>query len=321
MDLNEIYQPIREDLEKVENELRRCFPVTNNFLKKINHHLFQAKNQGKRIRPALVLFSTRLSTGKTRTNSAVISLAVALELIHTASLIHDDIIDSATTRHHQLTLHCKYGNQVAILAGDILYAQAYNLLSAIGNPEIVKIISKAVEKVCLGEIEETRRRDLSNPLPLDLEEEEYLQIIENKTASLFSACCHSGGLLGKIGEEEAVALKEFGLNFGFAYQIVDDYLDLFGRKQKTGKSFTDLKESNLTLPLIHLQKFLTLRNISLLKNHQVRKLLLKYKILDYIRGKTKNYLTQAKEKLAFFTPSVCKDSLLHLTEYVYSRKR
>lgn len=319
MDLNEIYQLVREDLEKVENELQECFPTTNNFLKKINHYLFQAKKQGKRLRPALVLFSTHLSAGKTKTNSAVISLAVALELIHTASLIHDDIIDNATTRHHQLTLRCKYGNQVAVLAGDILYAQAYNLLSAIGNPEIIKIVSKAVEKVCLGEIEETRRRDLSNPLPLDLEEEEYLQIIENKTASLFSACCHSAALLGKIGEEQVNALKEFGLNFGFAYQIVDDYLDLFGEKEKTGKSFTDLKEGNLTLPLIHLQKFLTLRNISLLKNCQVRKLLLKYKILDYIREKTKNYLTQAKEKLAFFAPSVYKDSLLHLTEYVYLR--
>ncbi|HCJ67045.1 MAG TPA: hypothetical protein DHV62_06910, partial [Elusimicrobia bacterium] len=211
MDLNRIYAPIKKDLDKVEDKLRKNFPATNNFLKKINEHLFRAKTQGKRIRPALVLFSSKISSnsgaGKAHNSSEVISLAVAIELIHTASLIHDDIIDNAIERHNQATLHREYGNRTAILAGDILYAQAFNLLSEIGIPEIVQIMSEAVKKVCLGEIEETRKReslfvysslprkDILQDVP---SEEEYFTIIRNKTAVLMSACCEAGALLSQF---------------------------------------------------------------------------------------------------------------------------
>ncbi len=377
MDLNKIYAPIKEELEKVEDRLRKNFPTTNSFLKKINEHLFQAKKQGKRIRPALVLFSSKISSnsnaGKLSNNPEVISLAVAIELIHTASLIHDDIIDNAIERHNQLTLHREYGSRTAILAGDILYAQAFNLLSEIGIPEIVQIMSEAVKRVCIGEIEETRKREAllnsvsstaKNAFRDVASEKEYFSIIRNKTAVLMSACCEAGALLswftvpgstnslrpeasgqragqgqrsglGAGNGDEAANLGNYGLNFGLAYQIIDDYLDLFGEKEKTGKSVgIDLKEGTLTLPLIRLREMMSqtqkansknlIKNFNQIvnsQNHQLRKLLLEYKILDYIREKTNFFLSQAKERIVSFHPSIYRDGLLSLTEYVYLREK
>lgn len=321
MDLNNIYAPIKKELEEVEGKLRESFPATNNFLKKINEHLFWGKEQGKRIRPALVLFSAKVDS-PTASLGAAIELAVAVELIHTASLIHDDIIDNASWRHHRLTLHQRYGNQVAILAGDILYAQAFSLLSAIGESAIVKAMSNAVRKVCLGEIEEIRFRGSTK-------EKEYFEIVSNKTAALMSACCETAALLNGGDKSGTFALRDYGLNFGLAYQIIDDYLDLFGEKEKTGKSLSlDLKEGILTLPLIRLQEVLKEKNnkkennisVTALRKNEVKRLLLKYNILGYIRGKTEVFLSRAKEKLTFFHTSVYKDGLLKLTEYVCSRE-
>jgi len=335
MDLNKIYAPIKKDLAKVETKLRESFPQTNNLLKKINMHLFQAKKKGKRIRPALVLLSAKISSNsnspKLNNLQKIISLAVAVELIHTASLIHDDIIDNATERHNQLTLHQKYGNQIAILAGDILYAQAFNLLSRIGVPEIVKIMSEAVKKICLGEIEETRKRErliISSTPP---SEKEYFMIIRNKTATLMSICCEAGALLSKEtinsnDGKETSFLRDYGLNFGLAYQIVDDYLDLFGKKEKTGKSIgIDLKEGTFTLPLIRLREVIgQTQNLpySLTQSPlSLRKLLIKYEILNYIQEKTNFFLSKAKEKILSFSPSIYRDGLISLTEYVYLREK
>lgn len=340
MDLNKIYAPIEKDLEKVEFKLRESFPATNSFLKKINQHLFQGKKHGKRIRPALVLFSSKISSNsnphKLENLPELISLAVAVELIHTASLIHDDIIDNAIERHNRTTLHQEYGNHTAILAGDILYAQAFNLLSKIGIPEIVRIMSEAVKKVCLGEIEETRKRErwfTSQQIPT---EKEYLAIVKNKTAALTSVCCEAGALLSnKINNsndgKSALVLRDYGLNFGLAYQIIDDYLDLFGEEEKTGKSVgIDLPGGTFTLPLIRLTEILNntpekkriiASNVLNFGSCQLRKLLIKYKILSYIREKTNFFLSQAKKKIVSFCPSVYRDGLINLTGYVYSREK
>lgn len=339
MDLNRIYTPIRKDLEKVEKNLRENFPATNSFLKKINDYLFQTKNHGKRIRPALVILSAKVSSNSdsAQVNNSpacpargIISLAVAVELIHTASLIHDDIIDNADERHNQVTLHQKYGNQVAILAGDILYAQAFNLLSQIGISGVVKIMAEAVRKVCLGEIDETRNRETP------ISEEEYFTIVRNKTGALMSACCEAGATLSKkiinsTNGKDVSFLRDYGLNFGLAYQMVDDYLDLFGEKEKVGKSLgIDLKEGTFTLPLIRLREVLEQTHKSRLikadfksdlKNYQLKKLLIEYKILDYIREKTVYFIAKAKGKINSFCPSVYRDGLINLTEYVYQRER
>lgn len=315
MNLEEIYQPIQKDLELVEKKLFNSFPQENNdpFLKKINQHLFGKKSQGKRIRPALVFFSAGLNNhNPEKTNPQLITLSAALELIHTASLLHDDIIDSTCLRRGQTTLHCKWGTRVALLAGDILYAQAFRYLSSLQDMRIVRIISETVRRLCMGEIielEKTKEKELS--------QEEYLKIIESKTAVLISACCETAGVL--TGNGQSGSLKDYGLNFGMAYQITDDYLDFFGEKKKLGKPvYNDLKENNFTLPLIYLrEKF---KNNLPPRARELKKLIRENGILERVKAKAQNYSTKAKEKLSLFLPSSYRDSLFQLSDYVHLRK-
>jgi len=198
---------------------------------------------GKRLRPALALLSAG-ATGKI--TEAHVDLAVILELIHIATLVHDDIIDGAEMRREQATANAKWGNAITVLLGDCLFAHALRLSTNFSNSDISRRIADAAAEVCSGEIIQTQRR-----FDLKLSTLDYYRIIEMKTAALFSAACELGAALNAADPEAIAALKTFGTKLGVAYQIYDDILDLAGSEAETGKTLgTDLRKGKFTLPVL-----------------------------------------------------------------------
>ena len=198
---------------------------------------------GKRLRPALALLAAG-ATGKI--TPAHVDLAVILELIHIATLVHDDIIDGAELRRDQPSSNAKWGNSISVLLGDVLFAHALKLSTNFSNSDISRRIADAATEVCSGEIIQTQRR-----FDLKLTTADYYRIIEMKTAALFSAACELGAFISEASPTVIGALKSYGTKLGVAYQIYDDILDLAGDEEATGKTLgTDLKKGKFTLPIL-----------------------------------------------------------------------
>ena len=251
MNLKQIYQPISNELSQVEIELKNVVENVGQGFSLANYEIINHffKVPGKRLRPALVLLSAKSVNCELSTvYSGLIRLAVAVELIHSASLIHDDIIDNESFRRGQPSLNKQFGNQTAVLVGDMLYTRAFSLLFGKVDNKIINILLQCVEKMTLGELYElriakceTNKFEIRNPKSeikiADCESRttnhkpqvpfnDYLKIIENKTASLMSACCECAAILVCPEDKKNIsALKEYGFNFGMAYQLIDDYLD------------------------------------------------------------------------------------------------
>ena len=198
---------------------------------------------GKRLRPALALLSAG-ATGKI--TASHVDLAVILELIHIATLVHDDIMDGAELRRDQPSANAKWGNAITVLLGDCLFAHALRLSTNFSNSDISRRIADAAAEVCSGEIVQTQRR-----FDLKLSTADYYRIIEMKTAALFSAACELGAFISEASPPVISALKSFGSKLGVAYQIYDDILDLAGSEEETGKTLgTDLRQGTFTLPVL-----------------------------------------------------------------------
>ena len=198
---------------------------------------------GKRLRPALALLSAG-ATGKI--SASHVDLAVILELIHIATLVHDDIMDGAELRRDQASANAKWGNAIAVLLGDCLFAHALRLSTNFSNSDICRRIADAAADVCSGEIIQTQRR-----FDLKLTTADYYRMIEMKTAALFSAACELGAFISEASPPVIGALKAFGTKLGIAYQIYDDILDLAGSEEATGKTLgTDLRKGKFTLPVL-----------------------------------------------------------------------
>jgi octaprenyl-diphosphate synthase len=206
---------------------------------------YACESNGKRLRPALALLAGG-ATGEI--NSSHLDLAVVLELIHAATLVHDDIMDGAEKRRGQPTVNSKWGNAITVLLGDCLFAHALKLSTSFPNGEVSRRIASAASDVCSGEIIQTQRR-----FDLKLSVSDYFRIIEMKTGALFAAASELGAFINEAPPEVISAMKTFGLRFGTAYQIYDDCLDLAGTEEKAGKTLgTDLRKGKLTLPILHL---------------------------------------------------------------------
>ena len=237
--------PVKDDLQAVAN--RGLESLDDPVARKV---LYLITAGGKRLRPALVLLAGQAGAAASR--EALIDTAAAVELIHTATLIHDDIIDQSPMRRLQPTFHARWGTERAVLMGDYLYATAFSLLARLQSPYVMQLMSGVCQRLCRGELREVEAR-----FRLNLTEAEYLQIINDKTASLIAACCESGAYLSGASNEVVQQLNRFGLNFGLAFQIIDDCLDLTGDEEKLGKSvLADLDKGVLSLPLIYLAQSL-----------------------------------------------------------------
>ncbi len=214
----QIHNPIEKELYKVEMILKSIGKnITATSTQDVFNHFF--KMPGKYLRPTLVLLSANAVNPclTLRQKDQLIHLSVAIELIHSASLIHDDIIDGDLFRRGQKTLNKVYGTKIAVLAGDTLYAQAFSILSTSLPRESEQIITQVIEKICVAEIEQAKEDEVS--------QQKYFEIIEGKTALFMSACCKLGAVLATDGKEDIAALEDYGLNFGMVYQIIDDCID------------------------------------------------------------------------------------------------
>src|SRR3954454_3456443 len=241
--LSRVFEPVQVQLDEVD---RRIAAQTAAFDPAIEGYVAYAiGGGGKRLRPLVALLSGG-ATGSLVSDH--VDLAVIVELIHLATLVHDDIMDEAERRRSQPTVNARWGNSLSVLLGDCLFAQALNLSTNFDNAEVSRVIARAAREVCSGEIIQTQRR-----FDLHLAIDDYLRIVEMKTGSLFAAAAELGALLNGANPETIRALKNFGSKIGAAYQIYDDCLDIAGNENEIGKTLgTDLRKGKMTLPILML---------------------------------------------------------------------
>jgi octaprenyl-diphosphate synthase len=241
--LKSTFELINAQLYSVEERIRQQAKAFDPAVE--GYVTYAVESHGKRLRPALALLAGG-ATGNICPNH--LDLAVILEMIHAATLVHDDILDGADKRRGQPTANAKWGTALSVLLGDCLFAHALKLSTSFPNAEIGRRIAHAASEVCSGEIIQTQRRfDLKLSVP------DYYKIIEMKTAALFAAACELGAFINEAAPEVIDALRIYGLQLGTAYQIYDDVLDLAGDETKVGKTLgSDLRKGKLTLPVLHL---------------------------------------------------------------------
>jgi len=238
----QFYAPVDGELRELERRLADVGRGAHPTFREAVAHLFTTP--GKLLRPTLVFLAARF--GSLADREVVLNLAESLELVHTASLVHDDVVDAADLRRNIQTVNAKWNDDVALIVGDYLFAKAYALAAVLPNPEVIAIVAQTVFALCDGELAEVTA---ARALPT---ESKYLERIELKTASLYAACCQGAALLAEAEPEHVAALGAFGTNLGLAFQITDDVLDLVGDESEFGKTVgRDLAEGMPTLPMIY----------------------------------------------------------------------
>jgi octaprenyl-diphosphate synthase len=323
-DLAQIFEPIRADLDRVEQEFARHIQSRVALIPEMGKYI--QKSGGKRVRPAVLLMAARLSgyTG----DKAVLNASV-VEFIHTATLVHDDIIDGADVRRGRLAVHSRWGNDITVLLGDYLYIKSMGMALTQDSLEIVRLLCDVTLRMIEGELYQ-----LTKTGDVDITEDEHFEIIRRKTAYLFGGCAQIGGVLGKIGKEREQALREFGFNLGIAFQVVDDLLDYTADETALGKPVGgDLREGKVTLPIIYLlqrggeeadrliRTVVTDRAVSKEQWRDIVRLLREHGTPDMAYAKALEYATRAKSVLDVFPPSREKNALVTLADYVLSRDR
>lgn len=319
--LSQLYAPVVEHLRQVERILRDQLANSNPFIERLAKHGFRLT--GKRLRPALVLLAGKVCGGIRVAHHAV---AASIELIHTATLVHDDVLDDATLRRHLETLNARWDNEASVLFGDYLFTRAMCLASSLNDPLIITAIAEAGRVMCEGELCQVANRG-----NYALEEADYLEIIAAKTAALYSCACRLGAYCAGADEQSTEALALYGEKLGTAFQIVDDVLDLLGDEATTGKSLgTDLVKQKPTLPLIRLLSQLEgdsqaellarLADPQQDKRQVLRPWLQQSDALEYARQRAARLIHEAREHLAPLPAGPAADSLHEIAQFVITRQ-
>jgi geranylgeranyl pyrophosphate synthase len=315
-----ILEPIREELAQVEATLSEVSGQAFAPLAAAMRALLDSG--GKRLRPALTILSSRL--GHVLDQDAVIAAAASVEMLHTATLVHDDLIDNAGLRRGNPTLNASWDLGSTVLAGDYIFAQAAALAAQTGNPRVISLFAETLKTICDGEL-----RQVFSHLDWYQPEEEYYRRIFSKTASLFAASAESGAVLGGIDEEEVVAVRDFGRNLGMAFQVVDDILDFTGDEGVMGKPVgSDMRQGILTLPVFH---FLQLhpesrdRLVELVEASdqagldQAVDMVCQSSAIDAARAEARSFITLAKEALSTLPSAQPRRTLLALADFAVER--
>ena len=323
MELEEVFDLVRDDLQKVEAELSKNVLSYVSLIPDVGKYILLSG--GKRFRPLALILSAKFCG---YTGSYHIPLAGIFEFIHTASLLHDDVVDNAEVRRGNSSVNSVWGNEASVLIGDYLFSKSFSLLTSIGDLKILRVLSDATTRLAEGEIMEL----VKNGDP-HTTEDEYISIVTEKTAVLISAACQVGAILGNAPDEKEKALKGFGLNLGIAFQLIDDILDYISTEEEFGKTIgKDLYEGKITLPLIytlnvcnHLDRE-KIVNIIESDNHGDRglstiiDLIKRYKGVDHAFKRAGDYVEIAKGFLRYFDASIEKQALLATADYVIGRK-
>ncbi|MFK7914137.1 MAG: polyprenyl synthetase family protein, partial [Pseudomonadales bacterium] len=245
--LGNLYKELlRDDLAALNHLIPRQLTSDVGMVEEISRYIVESG--GKRLRPLLVLLGTGCcGYGGAQTEQQHIKLAAVIEFLHTATLLHDDVVDRSGLRRGRETANALWGNAPSVLVGDFLYSRAFQLMVALGSLPIMQVLSDATNTIAEGEVQQ-----LAKLGDLALDEQSYMEVIRCKTALLFEAATHTAGLLASTDPAEIEALRRYGLHFGLAYQLMDDYLDYAGETEVMGKNAgDDLAEGKITLPLIY----------------------------------------------------------------------
>jgi octaprenyl-diphosphate synthase len=321
--MNKALGLLREDLAGVEELFRNGLMSEADMISRVGGHILGSG--GKRIRPVLLMLCARLVG---YSGSRHIALASAVEFIHTATLLHDDVVDGAGLRRGTPSANSVWGNQAAILAGDFLFARAFSMLVADGNLRVLEELSCASTLMAEGEM-----LQLMDTGDIRMNEERYLEIIGKKTAALFAATCRCGAILGGADAKTEAALHDFGMGVGLAFQLVDDALDYVGEEAEFGKApGHDLTEGKMTLPLIYSlgrcneEEKKRMADIVAGKTLEAEDLAYAVALIrrsggiDYSRRRADELVLGAKDRLVLFDQSPEKDALMELADYIVSRR-
>lgn len=320
-DLKNILLPIASYLTRVDMEMREKLKTGVPIIDEASLHIFQ--KGGKKIRAALMILCSGL---KGQIPQDVVEVAAAAEIVHAATLIHDDIIDGATYRRGDLTVAKKYGNRIAVLVGDYMYTRALEVAVGEERLDLFPLLVAATRDMVKGELYQIEYSNINK-----INKDHYHRIIEMKTARFMAACAKIGAVKSKMTDDESDVLYEFGLNLGFAFQMVDDVLDFLEMKEITGKDVgNDFMQGKITLPLLHLiessnddekkeiAKMIetpTPENFSIIKNK-----ISKCGAIDYCLKEAEFYVGRALRLLDMFGESLYKETLIALAEFLLLRK-
>ena len=322
MQIQDVFTVYKDDLQKVEATLDKEIFSDVRLIPEVAHHLIDSG--GKRFRPLLLLICAGLCGYR---GDHRFPMAAVMEFIHTATLLHDDVIDEAVIRRGKTSANHIWGNAASVLVGDFIYSKSFTLMTEIENIAILKLMSEITNVMSEGEVYQLMKCG-----DVNLTENEYFTIIEKKTAVLISASCACGAILGTASPEKIDALKKFGYKIGMAFQITDDTLDYMAQEQEFGKVIgKDLEEGKITLPLIYTLKQCTdeerERAGHLLADKENNKnttefifsLIQKYKGVDYALKTAAGYISEARSQLSIFSDCPEKDQLNAVAEYILTR--
>lgn len=325
LNLAQIFEPVRDQLARVESEFAKYLESRVELIPEMGKYL--QMSGGKRVRPAVLLLAARLAgyTG----DRGVLNAAV-VEFIHTATLVHDDIIDGAETRRGRLAAHSRWGSDVTVLLGDYLYIRSMAMALSQDSLEVVRLLCDCTLKMIEGELYQLTKA--GDP---HISEQEHFEIIRRKTAFLFAGCAEIGGLLGTTTLAQRTALREYGFGVGLAFQIVDDVLDYTADASAFGKPIGgDLREGKVTLPMILfrerggaeakalVERVVANRDVTEDDWRQIREGLTRHGAIEAAFAKAVEHVDRAKRHLSdAFAPSIERESLLLLADYVIHRDR
>jgi octaprenyl-diphosphate synthase len=312
------------DLESVEGEIRRQLDSPVALIREMGGYIAGAG--GKRLRPMLLLLASRLAGYR---GPRSVRLACVVELLHTATLIHDDVVDEAPLRRGRPSANAQWGDDASVLVGDHLYSKSFAMLVRDNDRGVMETLARVTVSMTEAEVFQLERK--RNGITT---EADYLRIITQKTASFISACCRIGALLGGLPPEQVEALTRYGLDIGVAFQISDDSLDFVADQARLGKAIgSDLREGKLTLPLIamlerasrwhtdRVREILRRRTLASPEVEEIRRLVLDYDGVEYARERAAAYAQAAKADLDAFPPSEEREILSLIADFVVDRDR
>ncbi len=315
---------LKDEMQAVESQFKKNLASDVKLVSQVGDYVLSSG--GKRIRPMLLLLCARLCRYN---GDKHIELAGVVEFIHTATLLHDDVVDSANLRRGNRSANSVWGNQASVLVGDFLFAKSFSVMVGSESLKILQILSDTTTQLAEGEI-----LQLINTCDLDVDEPRYLQVVRDKTAILIAAACQVAGVLAGVDENQEMALREFGLEIGTAFQLMDDALDYVADEEDFGKEKGhDLFEGKMTLPLIHAYSDSTeLERVEISRIIEAEELA--NEDLDYIcalidekgginytRQKATERIERAKQQLSIFSDCEARQALFTLADYVVSRNK
>ncbi|MBM3761440.1 MAG: polyprenyl synthetase family protein [Acidobacteria bacterium] len=325
--MKQILDLVRDDLARVEKVIGLETIGSVAAVNTISHHMQSAG--GKRLRPILLLLSSRVVSSSTETTSEAIELAAVVELVHTSTLVHDDVIDEAKVRRGRPSANALWGNQMSILAGDWLYMQAFQIAMRQRNFTVLDILIGLTQVMVEGELMQLDRLGR-----IDLTEADYMELVDRKTACLFNACCRLGAMAGGADDSDSARLGEFAWNLGMAFQLIDDVLDFTSKENILGKPVgNDLAEGKVTLPLLYalaettreetrmIETILKDRSYERVPFSTVLEIIEKYKGVERAQERAQQFTARSREVIETFPDSPYRKAVLTIADIITERDR